>query len=161
LGSTWRCWSKRERGFGQTLTKSGFIIASTCKNHQRAKWAILGLFVVAVTSGLLMKMDLWSYFVMAVVVAVSIAIGHGRSGPGRATPSPSECGRAGKRKDRSTASSAVCTAVVTLMCFSNVFCTQVDRFMQSEEEPESHTHYASRGRCGTLAAHSIEHVYCH
>jgi len=36
----------------------------------------LGLFVVAVTSGLLMKMDLWSYFVMAVVVAVSIAIGH-------------------------------------------------------------------------------------
>jgi hypothetical protein len=35
----------------------------------------LGLFVVAVTSGLLMKMDLWSYFIMAVVVAVSIAIG--------------------------------------------------------------------------------------
>ena len=58
------------------LTKSGFIIASACKNQQRAKWAILGLFVVAVTSGLLMKMDLWSYFVMAVVVAVSIAIGH-------------------------------------------------------------------------------------
>ena len=76
MGSTWRCWSKRERGFGQTLTKSGFIIASACKNHQRAKWAILGLFVVAVTSGLLMKMDLWSYFVMAVVIAVSIAIGN-------------------------------------------------------------------------------------
>src|SRR5437588_4240705 len=35
----------------------------------------LGLFVVAMTYGLL-KMDLWSYFVMAVVVAVSIAIGH-------------------------------------------------------------------------------------
>jgi hypothetical protein len=26
--------------------------------------------------GLLLKMELWSYFVMAVVVAVSIAIGH-------------------------------------------------------------------------------------
>jgi hypothetical protein len=24
-------------GLGQTLTKSGFVIASTCKNHQRAK----------------------------------------------------------------------------------------------------------------------------
>ena len=32
-----RWWSKRERGFGQTLTKSGFVMASACKNHQRAK----------------------------------------------------------------------------------------------------------------------------
>jgi len=37
---------------------------------------ILVLFVVAMTYGLLMKMDLWSYFVMAIVVTVSIAIGH-------------------------------------------------------------------------------------
>jgi BASS family bile acid:Na+ symporter len=37
---------------------------------------ILALFVVAMTYGLLLKMDLWSYFVMAVVVAASIAIGH-------------------------------------------------------------------------------------
>lgn len=37
---------------------------------------ILALFVVAITFGLVMKMDLWSYLVMAVVVTVSIAIGH-------------------------------------------------------------------------------------
>jgi BASS family bile acid:Na+ symporter len=37
---------------------------------------ILGLCVVAMTYGLLLKMDLWSYFVMAVVVTVSAAIGH-------------------------------------------------------------------------------------
>ena len=37
---------------------------------------ILVLFVVAMTYGLLMKMDLRSYLVMAGVVAVSIAIGH-------------------------------------------------------------------------------------
>jgi len=37
---------------------------------------ILVLFVVAMTYGLLLKMDLWSYFVMAIVVTVSIAIGH-------------------------------------------------------------------------------------
>jgi BASS family bile acid:Na+ symporter len=37
---------------------------------------ILILLVVAMTYGLLMRMDLWSYVVMAVVVAVSIAIGH-------------------------------------------------------------------------------------
>jgi BASS family bile acid:Na+ symporter len=37
---------------------------------------ILALLIVAMTYDLLMKMDLWSYFVMAVVVAVSVAIGH-------------------------------------------------------------------------------------
>jgi bile acid:Na+ symporter, BASS family len=37
---------------------------------------ILILLVVAMTYGLLLKMDLWSYMVMAIVVAVSIAIGH-------------------------------------------------------------------------------------
>ncbi len=37
---------------------------------------ILVLFVVAMTYDLLLKMDRWSYFVMAVVVAVSAAIGH-------------------------------------------------------------------------------------
>jgi BASS family bile acid:Na+ symporter len=37
---------------------------------------ILVLFVVLITYGLLLKMDLRSYFVMAVVVTVSIAIGH-------------------------------------------------------------------------------------
>jgi bile acid:Na+ symporter, BASS family len=37
---------------------------------------ILVLFVVAMTYGLLMKMEFWSYLVMGVAVAVSIAIGH-------------------------------------------------------------------------------------
>jgi bile acid:Na+ symporter, BASS family len=37
---------------------------------------ILVPLVVVMTFGLLMKMDLWSYLVMAVVVTVSIAIGH-------------------------------------------------------------------------------------
>jgi len=41
---------------------------------------VLGLSVVAMAYGALLKMDLWSYFVMAVVIAVSIAIGH-RLGP--------------------------------------------------------------------------------
>lgn len=50
---------------GPVLAKTGWIML-----------LILVLFVVAMTYGLLLKMDLWSYFVMAVVVAVSIAIGH-------------------------------------------------------------------------------------
>ena len=37
---------------------------------------VLFLFVVVMTFGLLLKMDLWSYLVMAVMVAVSLAIGH-------------------------------------------------------------------------------------
>lgn len=37
---------------------------------------IFVLFVLVMTSGLLMKMDLWSYLVMAVVVTASLAIGH-------------------------------------------------------------------------------------
>ncbi len=30
-------------GLGQTLTISGFVIASACKNHQRAKKAIMAV----------------------------------------------------------------------------------------------------------------------
>jgi len=41
---------------------------------------VLGLSVVAMAYGALLKMGLWSYFVMAVVIAGSIAIGH-RLGP--------------------------------------------------------------------------------
>ena len=37
---------------------------------------LLIIFVAMMTYGLLLKMDLWSYLVMAVVVTVSIAIGH-------------------------------------------------------------------------------------
>jgi len=37
---------------------------------------VLVLFVVVIAYGLLMKMEFWSYFVMAIVVTVSLAIGH-------------------------------------------------------------------------------------
>ncbi len=50
---------------GPVLAKAGGVVL-----------LILVLLVVAMTCGLLMKMDLRSYLVMAVVVAVSIAIGH-------------------------------------------------------------------------------------
>jgi bile acid:Na+ symporter, BASS family len=56
---------KVARTVGPALAKVGGVVL-----------LILVLFVVAMTYGLLIKMDLWSYLVMAAVVTVSMAVGH-------------------------------------------------------------------------------------
>jgi BASS family bile acid:Na+ symporter len=51
-------------------------IAGRLSNAAGVVLLVLGLFVVTMAHSTLLKMSLWSYFVMAVVVAAAIAIGH-------------------------------------------------------------------------------------
>jgi BASS family bile acid:Na+ symporter len=61
---------------GSLLPRVAAVISPPLAKIGGVALLVLGLFVVAMTYRLLLKMDPWSYFVMAIVIAVSIAIGH-------------------------------------------------------------------------------------